>query len=166
MAWTDIFFFFFNNTLPTNANGLVLPYRVSSSASETGKSIMQASMRSQPARFGLIFGMIAWASCRQFLKSKTYRKKPQTAYFLMLFPSLPSLSVAPLAVGIPVPLKTPTYCSGWYLRCGLALSLRSLPSPFRFHLNLHHLGCKSRHQVPRWLTGVFSIIGTSVPAIK
>jgi len=53
---------------------------------------------------------------------------------LILFPSLPSLSVAPLAVGLPVPLKAHTYCSDWYLRCGLAPSLRSLSSPLRFHL--------------------------------
>jgi len=41
MAWTGIFLFF-GHTLPTNASGLVLSYWVSSSASETGKSIMQA----------------------------------------------------------------------------------------------------------------------------
>jgi len=41
IAWIGIFFFFFGHTLPTNASGLVLPYWVSSSASETGKSIMQ-----------------------------------------------------------------------------------------------------------------------------
>jgi len=63
------------------------------------------------------------------------------------FPSFPSLFVALLAVGLPVPLQAPTYCLGWYLRCGLARSLRSMLSPFRFHLDLHHLGCKSRHQV-------------------
>ena len=42
IALTGIFFVFFGHTLPTNASGLVLPYRVSSSASKTRRSIMQA----------------------------------------------------------------------------------------------------------------------------
>jgi len=57
------------------------------------REVNHASMRPQPARFGLTVGIIARASCRQFLKAEIYKEKPQTAYFLMLFPFLHSCSI-------------------------------------------------------------------------